>query len=87
MKRTWYFTFGCEHPLRGHVQPIEAQSYMDARYKMLTAYGHKWCAQYDAAQFAEFEAKHGALDRLPAASVTPEEAQELKDEFLKGVAS
>lgn len=75
--RTWFFTFGCDHALAAHVQPIRAESAMDARYKMLAVYGRKWCGQYDEERFAEVEVKYGPYSRLPEVTVSHDEAVEI----------
>lgn len=76
-RRIWYFTFGAGHALAHHVQPIAAESAMDARYKMLAMYGRHWCAQDDEERFAEEDAKYGPYTRLPEVAVSHAEAEEI----------
>jgi hypothetical protein len=45
--KTWYFTFGMDHPLHpGKCQPIQADTEVEARSEMFRLYGGKWCASY-----------------------------------------
>jgi len=83
--KTWYFTFGCDHPLAKSVQPIRASSAWHARLKMIDMYGKKWCWQYDEEQFAEVQKKWGPYELLQEAEIDVCEASEIAQRL--GVAS
>ena len=76
-KKTWYFTFGCGHALKKHVQPIRAKSAWHARLKMFDMYGQKWADQYDEKRFREVDAEWGPYARLPEEVVTEDEAVDI----------
>lgn len=55
MSDIWYFTFcGC-HDQRDWCQPIEAESYGEARAKMFEMYGDKWGFQYSASEWENYK--------------------------------
>ena len=43
---TYYFTFGVGQKYEGKFVKITAESYMDARAKMVDRFGTKWAFQY-----------------------------------------
>lgn len=43
---TYYFTFGFGQKYEGKFVKITAESYMDARAKMVDRFGTKWAFQY-----------------------------------------
>lgn len=44
---TYYATFGCGQPLRGHYVIIEAESYAKAHILMVSQFNRMFCAVYD----------------------------------------
>ncbi len=44
--KSWYFTFGCGHPLRDYVQKVNATSEASARKTMCDFYGTFWAFCY-----------------------------------------
>lgn len=50
MKNLYYFTFGCGQKNEGFVQPILANSWGEARAKMVELNGKQWAFQYTEAQ-------------------------------------
>lgn len=51
----WYFTFmGSDEVHRNCVQPIIANSYMEARYAMFEKYGDNWAFQYSEDQWNDW---------------------------------
>lgn len=75
----WYFTFGCDHPLKKHAQPVKAPSYNAARFKMLDIYGDKWSSQHSEAGIRKYEGKYGPLQLLPEMKTTEEEAADIAE--------
>ena len=75
----WYFTFGCDHPLKNHVQPVKAPDYDAARLKMLDAYGQKWCSQLDEAEFKRYDQQYGPCQLLPEMATTDDEAADIAE--------
>lgn len=49
--KKWYFTFGCGMAFEGYVQVVYADSYEEARSKMVDVYGIKWAFQYSEEQW------------------------------------
>ncbi len=78
-QKVWFFTFGVDHPLKKHVQPVHAPDADAARLKMLDTYGQKWCSQLDGTQFAETDQRHGPYSFLPAIDTTEEEAADIAE--------
>ena len=44
-KKTWYFTFGIDHPNAGYYEVIKG-TFMSARDEMFKRHGREWCMQY-----------------------------------------
>lgn len=53
-KRSWFFTFGCgiDQPHRNKYVEVFADHSEEAREKMSSIFGNKWCMQYDRAEDA-----------------------------------
>lgn len=77
--KLWCFTFGCDHPLARHAQPVRAESCTDARVKMLATYGTHWCGQYGEEEWKGINDRFGPYTLLPKMSVTREEAAEIAE--------
>lgn len=57
--KSYYFTFGCGHPLRSFVQRVFASSESEARETMIHFYADRWAFCY-----GPFIAKYGDAGRL-----------------------
>ena len=77
--QTWHFTFGCDHPLNHHEQPITANSAWNARLKMLDIYGQKWAGQHSPEEWARVAEKYGPYTALPAVEVSEWEAERIAE--------
>jgi len=77
--KVWYFTFGSDHPLSKHMQPVKAPDADAARLKMLDTYGQQWCSQLDWAMFKEYDQKHGPYQLLPKMVTTEDEAVDIAE--------
>ena len=51
----YIFTFGSDHLLGQHYQPIYAKSASAARVKMLSRYGEDWAFQYTEEEWEKWE--------------------------------
>lgn len=51
MKKRWVFTFGVGMELGKYYQPVMAETYSEARNKMVEKHGVKWCGQYEQEEF------------------------------------
>lgn len=51
MTNVFFFTFGLDHKLSGHVQPIISKTLGEAREEMVRLHGRKWAFQYTEAQY------------------------------------
>ena len=55
MKNLYYFTFGCGQKNEGFVQPILANSWGEARAKIVEINGNHWAFQYTEAQWNKWK--------------------------------
>lgn len=53
----WAFTFGVGHPLRKRYVIIDG-TYEQARKKMVSIFGRKWCGQYSIEQIQDARCRH-----------------------------
>jgi hypothetical protein len=56
--RGWVFTFGAEIPALEHRYVTIYGTWLDARQRMLSLYGRRWCAQYESAEDAGVDRYH-----------------------------
>lgn len=49
--KSYYFTFGQDHPLQDWWLEIQAPTYWLAREKMVKMHGSKWASQYEDVDF------------------------------------
>lgn len=54
----YYFTFGVSHPYGDYVVPVVG-NYEEARRKMLSVFGTKWCSQYHEDDYDRLKEKYG----------------------------
>lgn len=64
----FYFTFGTGQQLAGRCQVIMAESWEEARKKMMDVYGTAWAFQYTEKEYKESVAK-GTFTEVPLKNV------------------
>lgn len=62
--KSYYFTFGCGHPLGGFVQRVFASDEPKARATMFTFYGNRWAFCYGPFSGVTKYGDDGRLEKL-----------------------